>query len=123
MAGFTLLSKPRHLKKHNEAKAVDIIGIHNFSGSPNDTWKTEEGTFWLRDLLPRDFKHARIFSFGFEPLDVLSDPSKNFGYMAGDIFKSIVDVRNDIPSSRPLIILCNGLGALLVGEVSSCLSN
>lgn len=119
MTGLSLLSKSRDSKKHDEAKALDIIGIHSISeAKPNETWKTEEGAFWPKDFLPKDFKHARIFSFGFEPFDIFSDPSGGLFCIAGELFRAIVHVRTDVPSTRPLIIICHGLGGLLVEGVS-----
>lgn len=49
--------------------AVDIIAIHGITGNAYDTWTHGNGTFWLRDLLPKDLPGVRVFSFGY-PADV-----------------------------------------------------
>jgi hypothetical protein len=120
MTEFTLLSKFRDSNKHDETKAVDIVGVHSIRGPPSESWKAEDGSFWLNDLLPKDLKHARIFSFGFVHSDIISDPSKNFNYVVGILFNAIVDARSNVPSARPLILMCHGIGGLLVEGVSSC---
>jgi hypothetical protein len=45
---------------------IDIVAIHGINGHAFKTWTHENGTFWLRDLLPNQFPGARIFTFGYE---------------------------------------------------------
>jgi hypothetical protein len=49
--------------------ALDIIAVHGITGSAYDTWTHSNGTFWLKDLIPKDFPGARVFSYAY-PADV-----------------------------------------------------
>jgi hypothetical protein len=44
---------------------IDIVAIHGLNGDAERTWTHENGTFWLRDLLPMALPGARIFSYGY----------------------------------------------------------
>lgn len=39
-----------------------------------ETWNHKDGTFWLRDLLPRSLPGARVFAYGY-PSDIFLDRS------------------------------------------------
>lgn len=49
--------------------ALDIVAVHGITGSAYDTWMHSNGTFWLKDLIPKDFPGARVFSYAY-PADV-----------------------------------------------------
>jgi protein SERAC1 len=40
--------------------------VHGLGGDRTKTWTAEDGTFWPKDFLPRDFPEARIVSFGYD---------------------------------------------------------
>jgi hypothetical protein len=44
---------------------VDIIAIHGLNGDAYTSWEHENGTLWLRDLLPKDIPGSRIFTYGY----------------------------------------------------------
>ena len=44
---------------------VDIVAIHGLCGDAHKSWTHENGTNWLRDLLPQAIPGARIFSYGY----------------------------------------------------------
>ena len=69
---------------------VDIVFVHGLRGGRRKTWKRKDwATFWLRDLLPLDVKHARIMTVGkFIPLLLVSWNSPTEPYC-----KSIVGLR------------------------------
>ncbi|KAK0709354.1 hypothetical protein B0T26DRAFT_623891, partial [Lasiosphaeria miniovina] len=50
---------------------VDIIDIHGLNGHPFNTWTHENGTLWLRDLLPGHLPGCRVYTYGY-PSDVFS---------------------------------------------------
>lgn len=45
--------------------ALDIIAVHGITGSAYDTWTHSNGTFWLKDLIPKDLPGARVFSYAY----------------------------------------------------------
>lgn len=54
-----------------ERYPVDIIAVHGLNGNAYSTWEHENGTLWLRDLLPKSLPGCRVFTYGY--------PSKVFG--------------------------------------------
>jgi hypothetical protein len=48
---------------------VDFIAIHGLTGDPWKTWTHEDGTLWLRDLLPQSLPGSRVWTYGY-PADV-----------------------------------------------------
>lgn len=48
-----------------ETFSLDIVALHGICGDAYDTWTHENGKFWLRDFIPKEFPGARIFSFGY----------------------------------------------------------
>lgn len=49
--------------------SLDIVAVHGITGNAYDTWIHGNGTFWLRDLIPKDLPGVRIFSYRY-PTDV-----------------------------------------------------
>ncbi|KAH6668212.1 hypothetical protein B0J14DRAFT_157364 [Halenospora varia] len=49
--------------------SLDIVAVHGITGNAYDTWTHGNGTFWLRDLIPKDLPDVRVFSYGY-PADV-----------------------------------------------------
>lgn len=43
-----------------------IVAIHGLNGNRKKTWTANNGTHWLRDLLPHDIPNARIFCWGYD---------------------------------------------------------
>ncbi|KAG8841211.1 hypothetical protein FRB91_005240, partial [Serendipita sp. 411] len=66
-------SKPKRQKKlgfielfAGRDPIVDIIAIHGLDGHREQSWTAEDGTMWLKDLLPGDIPNARILSYGYD---------------------------------------------------------
>lgn len=48
-------------------KAFSVVAVHGMDGDWKGSWLHESsGTFWLKDLLPPDLPHARIFSYSYD---------------------------------------------------------
>ncbi|KAG8805244.1 hypothetical protein FRC17_005611 [Serendipita sp. 399] len=66
----TLKPKPKDLGFTELAPGqdpiVDIVAIHGLDGHREEAWTSEDGTMWLRDLLPSDLPNARILSYGYD---------------------------------------------------------
>jgi hypothetical protein len=43
-----------------------IVAVHGLNGHRDKTWTAANGVHWLRDLLPTDLPHARIFCWGYD---------------------------------------------------------
>jgi hypothetical protein len=46
--------------------ACSIVAIHGLDGHRERTWTDNNGTLWLRDLLPDEVPNARIFTYGYD---------------------------------------------------------
>ncbi|KAL2854560.1 hypothetical protein BJX68DRAFT_264460 [Aspergillus pseudodeflectus] len=67
LTGLVCLTKPPNPEKHVEAKAIDIVAVHGLSSEPGaNAWQAPDGTVWLRDLVPKDIKGARVFAFNYD---------------------------------------------------------
>lgn len=42
-----------------------IVAIHGLDGHRENSWTSDTGTMWLRDLLPLDLPNARILTYGY----------------------------------------------------------
>jgi hypothetical protein len=62
---FRIDQSPPNIRLGEESYNVDIIAIHGLDGDAKKTWTHDNGTFWLRDLLPEAMPGARIFSYGY----------------------------------------------------------
>jgi hypothetical protein len=67
------LIHPIYLALDNEKDmlgyAFDIIVVYGITGSAYNTWTHSNRTFWLKDLIPKNFLGARVFSYAY-PVDV-----------------------------------------------------
>jgi hypothetical protein len=43
-----------------------VVFVHGLTGGLEKTWTHEDGTFWPRDLLAKDFPKARILTVGYD---------------------------------------------------------
>ncbi len=44
---------------------LDIVAVHGITGDAYNTWTHQNGTLWLRDLIPKDVPGVRVFSYGY----------------------------------------------------------
>jgi hypothetical protein len=51
--------------EHAATSAVDIVAVHGITGDAYGTWTHDNGTMWLRDLIPKDLPGVRVFSYGY----------------------------------------------------------
>jgi hypothetical protein len=54
-----------------ETFAVGFIALHGINGDLWGTWEHEDGTLWLRDLLPVGLPGSRVWTYGY-PADVFA---------------------------------------------------
>lgn len=43
-----------------------IVAIHGLDGHLTQSWTAENGTQWLRDLLPEKVPYARVLTYGYD---------------------------------------------------------
>lgn len=112
------LTKPVKLERVIESKAIDLVVLHDIRQTTNVPNTTIQSGTWLRDLLPKDIRCARIFAFHYDTEFVFGDSWENFELSVSELLCSIVAARSTVPARRPLVLLCHGLSGLLVEAVS-----
>ncbi|CCA76979.1 hypothetical protein PIIN_10962 [Serendipita indica DSM 11827] len=99
---------------------VDIIAIHGLQGHREKTWTTDDGVFWLRDLLPSDLSNARVLSYGYDA-DIRSREcvsTQTMSRHAEGFANALSRVRKDAPR-RPIIFVAHDIGGIILKWVRS----
>lgn len=107
-------SKLYELFEGDKQHDCDIIFVHGLNGDALSTWRSGN-VLWPKHLIPKDFPHARVFSFGYEA-PVGSFPNPLF---ADTISENLLDAMTKVRHSeqeinRPIIWVAHSLGGLLV---------
>jgi hypothetical protein len=117
-ASLTILTKASNPSKHVEAKAIDIVAVHDLHVPGNTPWVTGDGALWLRDFIPKDIRGARVFAFNYQTWDFLPGKWDEFANITKRLLDELKIVRDRLPESRPLVFICHGFGGLIVEAVS-----
>lgn len=113
------LTKPPNPEKHVEAKAIDIVALHDIQQTTDVPWGTGQSGTWLRQLLPKDIRGARILTFHYATEFMFGGSWGNFETAVSELLRSIATARGTVAARRPLVLMCHGLSSLLVEAVSS----
>lgn len=74
---------------------------------------------WLRDMLPKRSKDARILIYGYDTRLQKGDSVKNI-HDIGDSFRhGMSTIRSQATVTRPLVILGHSLGGIVIKEVNA----
>ncbi|KAK4118976.1 hypothetical protein N657DRAFT_650651 [Parathielavia appendiculata] len=96
---------------------VDIIAVHGLNGHREKTWTASNGVHWLRDLLPHDIPHARIFCWGYDAnTHASSRVSCQYLYDHARTLISDLCRKRKLSDSmeRPIIFVAHSLGGIVV---------
>ncbi|KAL6715939.1 hypothetical protein ACLMJK_006901 [Lecanora helva] len=91
---------------------VDIIAIHGLNGTAYGTWTHEDGTLWLRDLLPEDIPKARIFTYSY-PAELFWSRSEATITDYAQNLLALLQIQRREQSNRPIIFLAHSLGGIV----------
>ncbi|RDL35776.1 uncharacterized protein BP5553_06388 [Venustampulla echinocandica] len=95
--------------------AVDIVAVHGIAGNAYNTWTHENGTLWLRDLIPKKLPGVRVFSYGY-PADVFFTRQKgNLEDFSRSLLNDLRGERREKEyQNRPIIFICHSMGGIVV---------
>ncbi|CAG7850798.1 SubName: Full=Related to kinesin light chain {ECO:0000313/EMBL:CCA76343.1}; Flags: Fragment [Serendipita indica DSM 11827] len=94
---------------------VDIVAIHGLDGHREETWTTDDGILWLRDLLPSNLPNARILSYGYDA-DTQSKECVSTQTMrrhAEGLAQALSRQRTHAPR-RPIIFVAHNIGGIVL---------
>ncbi|CAG7853599.1 Nuclear distribution protein PAC1 {ECO:0000255/HAMAP-Rule:MF_03141} AltName: Full=Lissencephaly-1 homolog {ECO:0000255/HAMAP-Rule:MF_03141}; Short=LIS-1 {ECO:0000255/HAMAP-Rule:MF_03141}; AltName: Full=nudF homolog {ECO:0000255/HAMAP-Rule:MF_03141} [Serendipita indica DSM 11827] len=94
---------------------VDIVAIHGLGGHREETWTTDGGILWLRDLLPSALPNARVLTYGYDA-DTRSREcvsTQTIRQHADGFAKALARKRTADPR-RPVIFIAHNLGGIIV---------
>ena len=96
------------------SKGIDVVAVHGLQGDAFKTWTHENGTLWLRDLLPAEVPSARITTFGYDSTWAFSKSVADIGDIALDLLNRLVTQRDEDIHRRPFVFICHSLGGIVV---------
>jgi hypothetical protein len=96
---------------------VDIVAIHGLNGDAYTTWQHENGTLWLRDLLPNSLPGSRVFTYGYPSELFFSNSTATLRDYSRSLLKSLTAISEQ--TQRPLIFVCHSLGGIVCKQVST----
>jgi hypothetical protein len=102
---------------------VDIVAIHGLNGHYEKTWTEtlKDGTQvnWLRDLLPKKARNARIMTFAYNSTVQFSKSTSDVFTFANQLLEHLLATRLSIVENRrPVIFVCHSLGGIVFKQVS-----
>ncbi|PVF91422.1 hypothetical protein CPB86DRAFT_878527 [Serendipita vermifera] len=94
---------------------IDIIAIHGLDGHRERSWTAENGTMWLRDLLPLDIPSARILTYGYDSDTRRFTHTSTQGiFHHAEAFVVDLTLARIANPERPIIFLAHSLGGIIL---------
>ncbi|KAK0508752.1 hypothetical protein JMJ35_009028 [Cladonia borealis] len=94
---------------------VDIVAVHGLNGGPLSSFTdASTGCCWLQQLLPVDFPHCRVYSYGYDAALISSRPTSTMYDIANGLGHALLSRRDQDPIRSPLIFVGHSLGGLLI---------
>ena len=113
--GLQLLYDGTGVDRHD----IDFVAVHGMGGHPIRSFTdAETGCCWIRDLLPLEFPHSRVFSYGYRA-DIFTKVPTSLSDQATELCYSLAnrDQEQALTQRRGRIFICHSLGGLLVKRV------
>ncbi|KAG8818980.1 hypothetical protein FRC17_010639 [Serendipita sp. 399] len=105
---------------YNSRIDISIVAIHGLDGHREQSWMAEDGTMWLKDLLPGDFPNARILSYGYDAdTRSFAKTSAQTIFHHAEAFAEALSRQRTADPERPIIFLAHSLGGIMLKKVRS----
>ncbi|KAJ3568871.1 hypothetical protein NPX13_g6271 [Xylaria arbuscula] len=93
---------------------VDIIAIHGLNGNADTTWTHENGTMWVRDILPGFIPGCRVYTYGYPSEVAFSSSLASVKDVSRGLLSAVRDLHEDTGKDRrSIIFLCHSLGGIV----------
>lgn len=99
--GLILLPGNTPISDDGERYPVDIVAVHGLAGDAYATWTHENGTLWLRDLLPSVLPGCRVFTYGYPSQFAFSKSFAQVQEYARRLLSSLRDVQDNLQEVLP----------------------
>ncbi|KAI1452647.1 hypothetical protein F4805DRAFT_23210 [Annulohypoxylon moriforme] len=102
---------------HEIANAsVDIVAVHGLDGDWKESWTSNNGVYWIKDLLPVETPQSRILSYAYDSRwsadTLLTDDVFTFGET---LVRDLTELRLATNTSqRPIIFIAHSLGGIVI---------
>ena len=107
LAGASSVSpSPGDPNPNPEQCPVDVVAIHGLNGDAYTTWTHENGTLWLRDLLPPLLPGCRVFTYGYPSQVAFSTSFSRVQEYARQLLCSLRDLQEQSKVIIASIFLC-----------------
>ena len=110
--GIEILSQPATI-------SVDFVFIHGLDGDRTRTWTSEKTSeIWPQALLPRDFPHARILSWGYQSSLFQANSRDSITQRSLGLLGDLRSVRYHTGTENvELVFVCHSLGGLICKQM------
>ena len=88
-------SKTQCFEYASKLDEVDIVAIHDLGGPYHSSWTHENGSLWLRDLLPDAFPRSRIYSYSYRAEVFFTDPDLELQACADELLEALSEARGE----------------------------
>jgi len=91
------------------------VAIHGLNGDAYTTWEHENGTLWLRDLLPDTLPGSRVYTYGYPSGVFWSNSVAGLRDFSQHLLECLANI--SIGKRRPIILVCHSLGGIVCKQV------
>ncbi|KAI4104803.1 MAG: hypothetical protein L6R37_003076, partial [Teloschistes peruensis] len=92
-----------------------VIAIHGLGGDAFTTWTDQDGHMWLRDTLPRNLPHSKIWTYGYDSAVAWSGSVSGIQDFARDLLERLLGIQTAAGQpERPQIFICHSLGGIVI---------
>ncbi|KAL8640312.1 MAG: hypothetical protein Q9228_002753 [Teloschistes exilis] len=110
-----LLGRTAGQLARTDAQELNVIAIHGLGGDAFTTWTDQDGHMWLRDTLPRNLPHSKIWTYGYDSAVAWSGSVSGIQDFARDLLERLLGIQTAAGQpERPQIFICHSLGGIVI---------